>query len=52
MYTAALLIIDSFEALLSHIQFVYTYHTTVGCRESYVKHFDPNGLFVHILEVI
>ena len=43
MYTAAYLIICKFEALVSPIQFVYRFPTTVGVRESHLKHFGLNG---------
>ena len=37
------LIIFKFAALLYAVHFVYKFPTTVGCRESHVEHFDPNG---------
>ena len=43
MYTAAELILGNFEALLSLVEFVYWFPTTVGIRESYVQLFGPNG---------
>ena len=43
IYKAALLTIGYFAALLGAVQSVYGIPTAVGCRESHVEDFDPNG---------
>ena len=51
MLKAVQLIIGKFAALLWLVHWLYTFPTVVGWSESHVEHFDPNGQFVHLLEV-
>ena len=51
MFTAVELLIVKFAALPQLVHLVYGDPTTVGCSQSHVEHFDPNGLFVHHPEV-
>ena len=48
MFIAVQLLIVKFAALPQLVHLVYGDPTTVGCRESHVEHFDPNGLFVQL----
>ena len=51
MFIAVQLLIVKFEALPKLVHLVNGDSTIVGCRQSYVEHFDPYGLFVHLREV-
>ena len=51
MFKAVQLIIGRFAALPQLVHKLYRVPTTVGLREIHVKHFDPNGMFVHPWEV-
>ena len=51
MLKAVQLIIGKFAAQLWLVHWLYTFPKVVGWRESHVEHFDPNGQFVHLLEV-
>ena len=43
MFRALLLHIGTFAAPLRGVHLLYIVPTTMGCRESHVDHFDPNG---------
>ena len=47
LYKSVLLLIVKFATLPLLVHLVYGDPTTVGCRQSHVELFDPNGLFVH-----
>ena len=52
MLKALQLIIGKFAALLWLVRQLYNIPAVMGWRESHVEHFDPNGQFVHLLEVL